>query len=384
MSNTTPKLSKPDLLRKTNPKLYNEIATSQCDVMEYLNKRIGQIKMGGKVRFIDREDPMLAFYSKADMGIILGHLTVLDWDGETCAAFKWWLVQEDRRQYSGVVFEPDPKKRIGQALNLFKGFAIKPVFKEGGCAIFYDHLLRNVCGGDVDQYDFLLSMIARWFQLPGDKLGVALVLYGDKGCGKSIVGDILAEIIGTDYCPSVDTPEAISGKHNSHLSTAFLIRAEEALNPRDPRHASRLKHLITGKRLLIEPKGVDAFEIDSKCQVMFTTNNRHVVQASAAERRYYCLHTGNGNLQDRPYFAAMLAEMQAGGYAAFFADMLARPIDTVNFGAPPATALLSTQIVESMTGLEKWWCATLASGRLPFARDPQAEDVDVEWPVGAP
>jgi Family of unknown function (DUF5906) len=156
------------------------------------------------------------------------------------------------------------------------------------------------------------------------------------------------------------------------------------LNPRDPRHASRLKHLITGKRLLIEPKGVDAFEIDSKCQLMFTTNNRHVVQASAAERRYFCLHVRNGNLQDRPYFAAMLAEMQAGGYAAFFADMLARPIDDVNFGAPPATALLSTQIVESMTGLERWWCATLASGRLPFARDPQAEDVDVEWPVGVP
>jgi len=367
-------------LRKSDPKMFNAIASSQLAVMNALNARIGQVKLGGKVRFVDKDDDVFAFYSKADMGTILAHLTVLNIEGKDIPAFRWWLSKEDRKQYTHVVFEPNLRAAPAGALNLFRGFQVAPKAKPGGCAIFYDHLLRNACASDRAIYMFFLDWMASLFQRPGRKIGVAPILYGDKGCGKSVIVDVLAECIGPEYCPVVDTPEALTGKHNTHLARAVLIRVEEALHAKDPRHESRLKHMITGGRMLIEPKGVDAFEIDSKCNLIFTTNKRHSVPASGSERRFLCLQVANNNQQDGPYFAAMLKQMREGGYAAFVADMLSRDISRTDFSKPPVTALLSTQIIESMTGLEKWWFATLASGRLPFVREPEAPDHDLEWP----
>lgn len=373
-------ISPMEKLRNSDPRLHKQIAGSQYEVMEMLNKRIGQVKIGGKVRFVDLEDETLVFYSKADMATILAHESVLNVEGKDIPAFRWWLAKHDRRQYSCVVFEPDLNKAPVGSLNLFRGFKIAPKAKKGGWDRFGHHLFQNVCAGDMACYQYLLDFFAHLFQRPGQKIGVAVILFGDKGSGKSIVSDVLAECIGPEYCPVVDTPEGLTGKHNNHLAKAVLIRVEEALHAKDPRHESRLKHMITGGRFLIEPKGVDAFEIDSKANLIFTTNKKHSVPATGGERRFFCLHVGNGNKKDRPYFAALLEQMKDGGYAAFVADMMTRDIRNRDLGAPPVTTLLSTQIVESMTGLEKWWCATLAIGRLPFLSDQDARDAELEWP----
>lgn len=370
-----------DKLKSSNPKLWQQVANSWEYTMRTLNGRIGQVKIGGKVRFIDLEDKVLSFYSKADMGQILAHVQVLSDEGKPTSAFRWWSTREDRKQYSEVVFEPNEKKAPAGALNLFRGFTVKPTPLRGGCTLFYDHLYRNVCNGDDEHYDFLLDWFAHLFQRPGAKVGVAPVLYGSKGCGKSIVGEVLAACIGPEYCPAIDTPDQLTGKHNAHLGKAVLIRVEEAIHAKDPRHEARIKHMITGGRFMVEPKGVDAFEIDSKANLIFSTNKLHSVPATAGERRFFALHVADHNLQDGDFFGRLLKQMRTGGYGAMVADLLARDISGRDFARPPRTALLSRQIVETMSGLERWWLAVLVAGRLPFTRDPEAPDEDVEWPV---
>src|SRR5665213_2867187 len=216
--------------------------------LEIMNGIIGQVRVGGKVRFVELSEKLMSFYSKADMATMLAHLRFPNRDGKDVSAFSWWQIQAKRRQYTSVVFEPDNFKVPRNALNLFRGVKITPKAKEGGWSIFHDHLLRNVCNGDTRSFEFLLDWMASLLTHLGHKIGVAVVLYGEKGCGKSIVSDILADCIGQEYCPVVDSPDALTGKHNKHLGTALLIRVEEAIHPKDPRHESRLKHLITGGR----------------------------------------------------------------------------------------------------------------------------------------
>lgn len=372
-------------LERDNPILARAIWASQCDVHAYLNKRIGQVKIAGKVRFVDMEDDPLAFYIKADMATILGHLTVLDSRGEEVPAFRWWLATADRRQFTELVFEPDMKRVRPGALNECTGFKIAPKAKANGCSILYDHMLRNLCQGDEVSFNWLMDWCAHLFQRPGVKIGVAPILFGQKGSGKSLFTGILAECIGPKYAPVIDNPESLTGKFNAHLARALLIRVEEAIHAKDPRHTSRLNNLITGDRMLVENKGVDSYEIDSKSNLIFSTNMAHSVPASGDERRYFALTCGNDNRQDADFFKGLLAQMRAGGYAAFVHDLMKRDISKTDFSRPPVTPLLSTQIVASMTGLERWWCAALAVGALPFVKIPEdATEGDLEWPEAGP
>lgn len=259
-------------IKKENPALFLKICESQEAVIKDFNARIAQVKVMGKVRYIDRTDPQIVFYTDRDMAQVLAGRRVLTWKQEEADAFRWWCSQADRARHDGVVFEPSPRKYraiVTQAekrggfppLNLYVKPTINP--RAGSWEKFRAHLKENICNGNAAHYDYLIRWMAWQFQKPGEKTGVAVVLQSKElGTGKSVVGDWLAKCLGEEYCPVVDTPEQITGKHNAHLQKALLVRAEEALHARDPRHESRLKHLITGGRILIEPKGVDAFEID--------------------------------------------------------------------------------------------------------------------------
>ena len=372
-------------MRKENPALYRRIAASQQAVMEHLNKRTGLVKVGGKVRFIDTEDERVAFYTKADAALLFGHLTVLTWSGVEAPAFYWWLAQDDKRVFSGVTFEPDPRKVPKGHLNLCRGFSVKPRAKADGWTVLADHILRNLCQGDSASRDFLLDWCAHLFQRPGVKIGVAPVLYGDKGCGKSLFTGVLAHCIGTDYSPVLDNPELLSGKFNAHLAEALLIRAEEAIHAKDPRHVSRMNNLITSVDFMIERKGIDPFMIKSKANLVMTTNARHSTPASGDERRYFVLHCGNGNRQDSQYFGALLRQLEDGGYAAFVHDLMRRDISGTDFSRPPATPMLSVQIAASFTGLDRWWASALTMGGLPFVQTPEmASEESLEWPDSGP
>lgn len=370
-------------VRKENPRLHHKIADSQQKMMEYLNRRTGQVKVGGKVRFIDAEDDRPGFYTRADAAILFGHLTVLAWSGEEVSAFPWWLAQDDRRQYSGVTFEPDLAKVPRNTFNLCKGFKVKPKAKNGGWSILHDHIHRNLCQRDSRNSDWVLDWCAHLFQRPGIKIGVAPVLYGSKGCGKSLFTGILAECIGPQYSPVADNPDLLTGRFNGHLAEALLIRAEEAIHAKDPRHVSRMNNLITGVDFQIERKGLDAVAIKSKANLIFSTNMLHSVPASGDERRYFALHCGDENRQDAAFFEALMDQMKDGGYGAFMHDLLQRDISKTDFRKPPSTPLLSIQIVSSMTGLDRWWASALAMGALPFVQVPDLDcDESIEWPDG--
>lgn len=369
-------------IEKEKPELYRQIVNVQYEEFEYLKKRVAQVKVGGKLRYIDFTDRELVFYTAADMALILGERRVLSWKGEWVPAFRWWQAQKDRKQFSRVIFEPNPAKVRDSDLNLFKGFHVSPNSKAGTCDNFKQHLRDNICNGNGEAYLYLRKWMASLFQNPGEKIGVAMVLYSpEKGTGKSFVGEYLAYCLGEEYSPGVSTPEGLTGKHNSHLSKALLVRVEEAIHAKDPRHDSQLKHLITSPRVMVEPKGIDAFEIESKANFIFTSNREQVVPATSGERRFFVLRVATHKVQDRQYFKAIKAERNNGGAEAFVAEMMTVDLTDFDITAPPTTAALGDQINEGLGGLDAWWRDVLHEGRLPWRREgADGAPAELGWP----
>lgn len=378
------------VMEKEKPELYRQIVNSQYDEFEYLKKRVAQVKVGGKVRYVDFTDSEIAFYTAADMALILGERRVLSWKGEWVPAFRWWQAQKDRKQFSRVVFEPNPGKVRAADLNLFKGFHVRPNSRAGTCENFKQHLRDNICDGNEEAYLYLRKWMAFLFQNPGEKIGVAVVLYSpEKGTGKSFVGEYLAYCLGEEYSPGLSNPEALTGKHNSHLAKALLVRVEEAIHAKDPRHDSQLKHLITSPRVMVEPKGIDAFEIDSKANFIFSSNREQVVPATSGERRFFVLRVATHKVRNRAYFKAIKAERNSGGAEAFVAEMMAEDLTDFDIMEPPTTEALGDQISEGLVGLDAWWRDVLTEGRLPWRGegtalirqgDDDTEAPDFGWP----
>ena len=103
---------------------------------------------------------------------------------------------------------------------------------------------------------------------------------------------------------------------------------------------------------MIEPKNVNAFEIDNCLHVIMASNNDWVVPASADERRYAVFDVSDARLGELDYFKKLNEELDGGGLAAMLHDLLGmdlgewHPREDV-----PQTEALRRQKVLSLKGV---------------------------------
>ena len=140
-----------------------------------------------------------------------------------------WLNSAGQRRHEGIEFYPDPNNAVGTPgyLNLWRGFAFKPAAKPNGWQTLRDHLLNNVCGGDEKLFTWVVAFFAHMVQRPRERIGVALVLRGKQGSGKTIVGEHFGALFPQHYF-LVDDPRYVTGQFNVHMASCLLLQADEA------------------------------------------------------------------------------------------------------------------------------------------------------------
>jgi hypothetical protein len=262
-----------------------------------------------------------------------------------------WLNSPRRRQYEGVEFSPTGKVPHGY-YNLWTGWGVAaaPISYEEAfahCGLFLDHIYQNVCGGNVDHYNYVLAWFADIIQDPANLKGVALVLRGLKGTGKSKVFEVMRNVIGR-HSITVAHGSQLTGRFNAHLVAKLLVVAEESYWSGDKASEGALKTLITARVATIEMKGKDCVEVDAFARVGMVTNNEWAVPASNDERRYAVFDVGEARRGDHAYFAAIDAEMANGGYEALFTLLQRFPLHTVDLRKVPETAGLRKQRERSL------------------------------------
>jgi len=291
----------------------------------------------------------------------------------------WWLKSPDRRQYlNGITFRPDGIAPDGY-YNLWHGYAVDPlplgIFRNAmKCRRLLRHMKYNVCLGIRGHYRYLLAWMADLVQDPARKKGVALVLRGNKGSGKSKVAEVLASLFGL-HAIKVSQMRHLVGNFNRHLAAKLLLVAEESFWAGDKSDDGPLKDMITSKTVTLEAKGVDAFEMPSYLRIVMVTNNDWAVPATEDERRYFVLDVGDDHRQDLPYFAAIDEQMDCNvgeGRRALLSLLQSFDLSGVSIRKVPETAALRKQRALSMAVEDQFIHDALVDGEL----------LDADWNIG--
>ena len=124
-------------------------------------------------------------------------------------------------------------------------------------------------------------------QHPWDKPGVALVLRGRKGTGKTLLTEILARVIGGPNTLITANGKKLFETFNWFLADKLLIGAEEAFFAGNRELNDKLKHLLTGDEIEVEQKFGQRISMRSMHRVIMTSNHDQVVAASDDERRFF-------------------------------------------------------------------------------------------------
>ena len=276
----------------------------------------------------------------------------------------WWLHHNSRRQYDGLDLEPNgPAVLPGNKLNLWQGWGVDE--EEGDWGLIRWHIENVLAGGDPVFADYIVRWCAWKIQNPGEPNEVALVLRGGKGTGKGAFAQVLMHIFGS-HALQIFSSAHLGGKHNKHLQNRLFLFADEAFWAGDREAERLLKGIVTEKVIMVEPKGVDAFQWRNRLSLLIAANEGWVVPASHDERRYAVNNISEEKKQNTTYFAPLFAKIEDGGPAAMLYDLRRMPLGGWHPRmSVPQTKALIEQKMESLNGLEQWWVSLLQTGELP-------------------
>lgn len=341
--------------------------------LQRLNDAYCTVMLGGKFRIareihnpaLDRK--ALEFSSEADFRARLRNRKVekqTDKGPKAVPISEEWLEWGQRRDYDGVLF--DPERQHKGWLNLWTGWGVEP--RPGDWSTTKELVHDVLCDGQSELSEFVFNWMAHMVQKPWMPAEVAICFRGDKGTGKSTLGGLLVALSGRHGLTLTD-PKHITGSFNSHLMETVFMFADEAIPPTDRASQSKLKGMLTGNTIMIEPKGIPAFPSKSCLHVMIASNSDWFVDASAEgqERRYFISEVSNKRQQDIKFFARLHKQMyEDGGLEAMLHDLLARDIKGwAPRGNIPESQALASQKLLNLSPIGKWWFSALDEAVFP-------------------
>lgn len=335
------------------------------DWVAEMNCDFAVVSMGSSVRILrfvadplNPQNQKLAFFRETDFHRLLGN-RMCRVNGNECLLSHAWLRSPDRRQYiGGVAFAPGTKLP-NDVLNLWNGFALEA--EEGDATPFLDFIHHVICNGDEQLFEWVISWMADAVQNPGTRPGTAIVLYGGQGVGKSFFAETFGALFGPHFIEATD-PRHITGNFNSHLIDKALVFADEG-SYAGKAATSKLKNLVTSDRFIVEPKGVDAFEVRNCLRVIIAGNDSRLIKAGSDERRYLVLEVGDRHKEDHDYFGA-LAAWRENGLSALLHILQQHNLSGINLRKVPRTTALMDMKLESMDAISEWWLGKLTSGKM--------------------
>jgi hypothetical protein len=287
--------------------------------------------------------------------------------------------------YNGVTYTPLPitaphqkvVERDGRPyLNIFPGWPLKP--KPGAWPLLEWHLRHTVCGSSETEYGYLLDWFSHLVQEPAEKAGVALVLKGGKGWGKSTpFAKLLRKILGSGMMV-LGNNNQLTGKFNEHLRDKLLVIVEESFWAGNRSDEGVLKHLISDSETAYEPKGYSVMAGASYIRVVMITNNEWAAPASADERRFFLPTMAPASVtidqaggKKGAFFPKLYAEIEAGGAAAFLHHVANRRISSGVVNVPDTPGLIE-QKARSLHGVRAWLYEAMHEGAFRSDRAGEA------------
>ena len=247
-----------------------------------------------------------------------------------------WMESLDKRvvRMREVGFDPTERDETVRC-NLWGGWPTKP--RAGTC----DKLLQlgeYLCSQDPHApalWRWLQCWLAYPIQHPGAKMKTAVIMHGPQGTGKNLFFESVLRIYG-EYGAIVDQ-DAVEDKHNDFQSRKLMLVADEVVARQEMYHSkNKLKGLVTGDWIRINPKHLASYRERNHIQIVFLSNEYQPMALEQDDRRYAVIYTPPK--QDPAIYNQVLREIDAGGIAALHDYLL--NLDLGDFGPaslPPTT-----------------------------------------------
>ena len=275
-----------------------------------------------------------------------------------------WLESRKADQYKRVDFDPSrPPGGNGGTYNIWTGFAVSP--QPGDWSLMQEHIAENICNGDGELTAWLLNWLALGVQQPGDLIGTAPVLAGLPGVGKGILAHTYGSLWGRHYT-TITQESHVTGRFNAHMFGRRFIFIDEGMWGGNRQDAGAIKTRITEPFIMLEAKGIDPIKVRNRTIYMIASNEASIVPADIADRRWQMFEVGNRRQGDLAYFAALAAQLDAGGRQGMLYDLLCREVSA---GPDPhrtiKTAGLFEQILRAQGPEFRYVFQILDEGLLP-------------------
>lgn len=262
---------------------------------------------GGKGTFFDCQEHDLI--PKSDvMDILPDH------------GWREWKLRPERQvsRLSEVGFDPggaDPNITC----NLWAGWPTEPA--AGRCETLLD-LLQYLCSDDKNDsglYEWVLKWLAYPLQHPGAKMKTSLIFHGGQGAGKNLFFEAYMAIYGP-YGRVVDQ-SAIEDRFNDWASKKLFLIADEVVARNELFHVkNKLKALVTGDWIRINPKNVAAHDERNHVNFVFLSNEKQPLVLEKDDRRYVVIWTPPE--LDHSFYGEVADEIKDGGIAALHDHLL--------------------------------------------------------------
>ena len=272
---------------------------------------------------------------------------------------KLWLTNPERRTARGLMFLPEGQ-RVGY-YNLWRGFSCEA--EEGDISPYLDYIYNVVASGDEATARYVLGWAAQIIQEPMSKIGVAMILRGLKGTGKSVYGQLLGGLFKNHH-KTVSRQEQLVGHFNAYLESCLLLQVEEGFWAGSKSAEGALKDLVTSERIMVERKGVDAYMAPNYTRILFTSNEEWVVPATMDERRWAVFDISDCHKEDKPYFKSLVNWYTRGGNRHLLHYFKTFDLSTVDVGKAPATAALQDQKLRGSDCVTRWLYDCLLEGEI--------------------
>jgi len=162
-------------------------------------------------------------------------------------------------------------------------------------------------------------------------------------------------------------------RFNPHLEENILLVSEEVSLVGDKELRGAINDFITSDIVTIEIKNGPIRDVTSYSRVGITINDDHFVSATSDERRYGIYKVSDAQQGNKPYFRAIIKELNDGGAEALMAIFMSLDISEFDPRQYPETAELGDQKVGSFVGVDRWWYNKLQDGRIPLADEAKPD-----------
>lgn len=265
--------------------------------------------------------------------------------------FDLWLDDIDRKDVDKIVFNPKGNIKDNE-FNIWKGFKYKNTGEANVDSLdkWLSHIKNIWADGDEKTYEYILNWFSKILQTPWKKNNICLVLHSIEGVGKSMILDMIGEIIGLDYYYSTSSLNHILGAFNGDAEAKILVNLNETNWGGDKKMVGAFKEFITDSRIVINKKGIQSYTIDNYANTIITTNEEWIVSINGQDRRFNLRECKNEKY-DKQYYKD-ICDTPLQELANFLYN---RDISQYDSRVFEKSELHELQVKKNMTSTETFW-----------------------------